>query len=54
MRWFKIGLSPYRKICFIYFNESHLKMMKMQFSFHHKISLRSQDISIFGVDFLAM
>ena len=30
---FKVGLSPSRKICFICFNESTLKMMKNAFYF---------------------
>ena len=33
----------FQKNCFIYFNESSLKIMK-QFSFHLKSSFRSRDI----------
>ena len=29
----KVGLSPSKKVCFIYFNESPLKMMKNAFHF---------------------
>ena len=35
---FKVGLSPFKKVAFICFNENPLKMMKNAFSFHVKSS----------------
>ena len=40
---FKVGLPPFQKICFIWFNKIPLKMVKYAF-FHLKSSFRSQDI----------
>ena len=39
----KSGFSPSKKVCFIFFNQSPLKLMKNAF-FHLKSSFRSQDI----------
>ena len=40
----KVGLLPSKKNCFIYFNESPLKMMKNAFYFILIAFFRSQDI----------
>ena len=29
----KVGLAPFKRVCFIYFNENSLKMIKSAFSF---------------------
>ena len=42
-RLIKVGLSPFKNICVICFNESPLKMMK-RFLVHIKSSFRSQEI----------
>ena len=50
----KAGPSASKKIFFICFNESLLKLMKSPFLFHHKSSFGAKNISIFCLDFLFM
>ena len=40
----KVALSPSKKNCFVFFNDSPLKILKNAFLFHHKSSFRSLDI----------
>ena len=47
----KVGLSPSKKICFICFNKSPLKMMADASFFHLKISFRPQNIKSFFLTF---
>ena len=49
----KVGLSPSRKICFICFNESFLKMMKNTFYFISKALFVLKDLS-FYLEFLVI
>ena len=50
----KVGLSPSKKVNFICFNKSPLKMIKNVFLFHIKSSLLILKIFSFFPDFLVM
>ena len=52
MPYFKFGLSPSKKNCFVCLTETPLKMMKEKcFSFHLKSSFCSKDVLIFVLNF---
>ena len=42
--WIKVELSPSKKVCFICFNESLLKILKTCFSLHLESSFRFENI----------